>query len=147
EAAAVGGHDAARNRQSEADAQPLAGDEGLEDRFDLLRSDARPAVDDRDRDLPLAAERNPDQKHSRGGFRIRHGFAGIENEVEQHPLPLDGIAMDGRQVLRQLQTELYVATGEVAPQHPEDAANQRRSIERLALRPAALEERTQAPDD
>ena len=100
-------NDAVGDREAESGAAPVArsgsglgGEEGIVDALQVLGRDAGAGVGDQS--LDMAVDQRGDAQAAAAG----HGFLGVEQQVEKDLLQLAGIAVDGRQIVGQVEIDI-----------------------------------------
>src|SRR5436190_5082191 len=148
--AAVAFDDGAADRQAHAQSLRLAGDEGIENRLELLRGDASAAVLDLDQHLRfIKRSRAHDQAPPAIESGSAHGAERIEHQVQDDLLKLDAVPLDRADVGRQVEVDRDLVQNRVAVHDALDDADHAVHVDvgQARRRAAALEHGVQPADD
>src|ERR1700690_293231 len=136
------------NRQPETQTTFLGRKERVEDALELIGIDASAAVENRDAYGPWLIIQGGDHLHPAvAGGIVAQRFTGVQHQVQQHLLQLDGVAVHGRNVFIDAQIDLNVALHKRPARKRHDIAHHFADIDSLKLGLAAQQQRAQTLDD
>lgn len=90
--------EASADAQAQTEAIPVGGDERIENAIQLIRWNTVTAIPDRHLHAVAVGHADLDQEPASLGCLIRHGIAGIEDQIEEHLLELHAIAQNDGQL-------------------------------------------------
>ena len=143
----MGLDDGSTDRQPHAQPGDFGGDERLEDALEVDVLHAGTAVAHRDLDGARMMLGGLDAEKSLPGRAIGHGFRGVEQDVEDDLLELDGVAEHPRQVLRQREVHADALRLQLAAQQHHHLHDERVDVRRLVFRRLLAEQRPQPAND
>ena len=144
--AAVSVNDGAAYGQAKAHTFGTSGVERIKDARQTLRGDSAATIGDGDAN-PFRRGAGAHEEFAAFWLGIGHGMAGICNQVEEHLLELDSVAVDRGQFGGKFGAQVHVPVHYIVPQQFQQITHDGVEIEGLHVDVAPAVQQAQPPDD
>ena len=139
--------DGPADRQPHAHAAGLRRVEGFENPLEVLRIDARSGIAHGDADPARLELLGADRQLARSLLHGAHGLDGVQDQVHDHLLQLNPIALDRNQAFGRAGTDRDVVLGDCALHHDDHFVDRLVDVDELLSRRRLLDVLTHAIDD